>query len=217
MNKYLNKVTCCDCLAGMRDLPDGCVDMILIDPPYGINMAKRGIIGNAGLAQPKNYIKSDWDKAIPSKEYFNEIFRISKNQIIFGGNYFVEYLPNSPCWIVWDKDNSGNYADAELLYTSFKTAVRIYKWRWNGMLQQDMKNKETRYHPTQKPVGLLKKIIQDYTKEGCIICDSFIGSGTTAVAAIETGRQYIGFELSQEYCDIAEKRIAKAMLQRRLF
>ena len=201
MNNYLNKVTQGDCLDGMRELPDGCVDTIITDPPYGIKAAK-GFGGAKPFGNKKGKLicrreySGDWDNVRISNEYIKELFRISKNQIVFGGNYYSDLLPPSPCWLVWDKENSGNFADAELIFTSFKTAVRIYKWRWNGMLQQDMKNKETRYHPTQKPVGLLKKIIQDYTKEGDLICDPFIGSGTTAVAAIDTGRRFIGMELS---------------------
>jgi site-specific DNA-methyltransferase (adenine-specific) len=140
------------------------------------------------------------------------MMRVSKNQIIFGGNYFIEYLKNSPCWIVWDKDNSGNFADCELAWASFKTAVRKFKWRWNGMLQEDMKHKESRYHPTQKPVELMKWILNKYSKPTDLILDPFLGSGTTAIAAKQIHRRYIGIEISQKYCDIARQRLGQEVL-----
>jgi site-specific DNA-methyltransferase (adenine-specific) len=146
----------------------------------------------------------------PSKEIFTEIFRISKNQIIFGGNYFIEYLKNGPCWLVWDKDNSGNFADCELAWTSFDTAVRKFTWRWNGMLQQDMKHKEKRYHPTQKPIPLFEQILRMYSKPTDLILDPFLGSGTTAIACEQLGRKWIGIEKEPKYCEIARERIKQA-------
>jgi site-specific DNA-methyltransferase (adenine-specific) len=149
----------------------------------------------------------------PPPAIFKEIFRISKNQIIFGGNYFAEYLYNSPCWLIWDKDNNTNhYADCELAWTSFKSAVRKFKYTWNGMLQEDMKNKETRYHPTQKPVELFKRILLKYSKEGDIVCDPFLGSGTTALACLNCNRNYIGIEKEDVYIAITNKRISEYRL-----
>ena len=149
------------------------------------------------------------DTKIPNKEVFEEMMRISKNQIIFGGNYFVEHLSNSSCWLVWDKDNGESFfADCELMWTSFKTAIRKYKWKWNGMLQEQMgRNKEERYHPTQKPIELMRQILRDYSKEGEIIFDPFLGSGSTAIACKLDKRNYIGCEISPKYCKIAEARI----------
>lgn len=139
--------------------------------------------------------------------------RISKNQIIFGGNYFVENLQNSSCWIVWDKNNNGNnFADCELAWTSFKSAVRKFKFTWNGMLQENMKNKENRVHPNQKPVPLMQWCIQNYSKETDVILDPFLGSGTTAVACKNLGRKFIGIEQSPEYCKIAEDRLRQEVL-----
>jgi len=136
------------------------------------------------------------------------MFRVSKNQIIFGGNYFIEYLKNSPCWIFWDKDNQESFfADGELAWTSFKTRTRKFKWRWFGMLQEDMKNKEFREHPTQKPVELMKWILLNYSKENDLILDPFLGSGTTAVACQNLHRNFIGIEISPEYCEIAKSRL----------
>ena len=196
----------------MKKLPDKCIDLVLTDPPYGINVGGKsrervnvgggkpfGKSGGGKIVSPKSYRGFD-DSRIPDKEVFEEMFRISKNQIIFGGNYFVEHLRNSPCWVVWDKDNSGNFADCELAWTSFPTAIRKFKFRWNGMLQEHMgKAKENREHPTQKPVDLMKFCIDTYSEEGQIILDPFLGSGTTAIACINLKRKWIGIEREKEY------------------
>ena len=212
----LNKIYNMDCLEGMRQIPDNYIDLILTDPPYGINIgskiggnkpfgSNKVTVGRRSLCKVKEYTPFD-DRKIPSREVFEEMFRISKNQIIFGGNYYIDYLFPSSCWIVWDKDNTGDFADCELAWTSFKTAVRKFKFRWNGMLQEDMKNKEERLHPTQKPVALFKWILENYSKEGDLICDPFLGSGTTLRACRETNRNCIGFEKEQKYESIIRKR-----------
>lgn len=229
---YLNQIINSDCIDVMREMPDKCVDLVLTDPPYGIgeaagkNLSRSKAFGSKSFGNKntlrrvipsKDYGNKSWDNAIPSKEVFQQIQRISKNQIIFGGNYFVEHLYNSPCWLVWDKDNSGDFADCELAWTSFKTAVRKFKYRWNGMLQEDMKNKEKRIHPTQKPVALFEWIMRLYSNPGDIILDPFLGSGTTVAACINLERQYIGIEISPDYVFAAEQRIKKATEQRRMF
>lgn len=210
----VNKVYQGDCLELMKSLPEKYIDVIITDPPYGINIAKKGNVGGDNLGKAKDYGECKWDSEIPSQEYFREIFRVSKNQIIFGGNYFVEYLKNSPCWIVWDKDNTGNFADCELVWTSFNSAVRKFKWRWNGMLQEKMNWKEKRFHPTQKPIPLMRWIIQNYTNEKDIILDPFAGSGSTLLACKQLNRKFIGFEISEEYCKIANKRLEQQTLSR---
>ena len=210
MTDYLDKIICGDCLEVMRGLPDKSVDLVLTDPPYGIGEAKGKNKTRGRLAKAKDYGVYDWDDHIPDGEVFDEIRRVSKHAIIFGGNYFAEYLANSPCWLVWDKDNSGDFADCELAWTNFHTAVRKFTFRWNGMLQGDMKEKETRYHPTQKPVKLFRQILDSYSNPGDIILDPFLGSGTTAVACVETGRHFIGIELEEKYCEIARRRVAEA-------
>ena len=145
---------------------------------------------------------------------FDEIRRVSRNQIIFGGNYFIEHLTNSSCWIVWDKDNGESFfADCELAWTSFDTAVRKFKWKWNGMLQEEMgANKEFRHHPTQKPIELFKWILENYSEEGQTILDPFLGSGTTLIAAKQLNRNAIGIEISPEYCEIAKQRLSQSIL-----
>ena len=217
MALVLNKIYCADCLDLMKEMEDNSVDLVLTDPPYGIGECGAKNHSRVGQAcDPKKYMIKDWDFEKPSSEYFKEIQRISKNQIIFGGNYFADMLPASSCWIVWDKNTSGDFADAELCWTSFKTAVRIYIHTWCGMRQEDMKHKETREHPTQKPEKLIRKIIEDYSEEGQTIFDPFLGSGTTAVACINTGRNFIGIEKDADYFEIAQRRIKNAQEQERI-
>ena len=206
-----------DCLEAMKSMQDNQFDLAIVDPPYGIDM-DGGNIGGNNLTKAKDYTKKDWDKSAPSKEYFNELKRINKNVIIFGANHFIENIPNSnsSCWIVWDKDNSGNFADCELAYTSFKSAVRKYKFRWNGMLQGDMKNKEQRIHPTQKPVKLYEWLLMNYAKKGDKILDTHLGSGSIAIACHNLGYDLEGYELDKDYYDNALKRIKEHKSQLRL-
>jgi DNA modification methylase len=202
-----------DCLEAMKDMPDKSVDLVLTDPPYGIdagNYKRANTQHGNSVAKCSDYGFSDWDKKIPELAVFSEIFRISKNQIIFGGNYFTEYLKNSSCWLVWDKDNGdNNYADCELVWTSFTSAVRKIKYTWHGMLQQAGVKKEKRVHPTQKPVGVMSWILEHYSKEGDTVLDCFMGSGTTGVACKKLSRDFIGIELDADYFKIASDRIAK--------
>lgn len=217
-----------DCLDGMRQLEDKSIDLVITDPPYGIGI---GVKTNPGggtvraktlfgkkISKRKMPPKTDYhnfeDEIIINTEYFEEILRISRNQIVFGGNYFSDLLPQSTCWIVWNKDNNTtSFADCELAWTSFPSAVRMYTFRWNGLLQEDMMHKEERVHPTQKPVKLFEWIIKNYAKEGDVICDPFFGSGSCLVACIRMGHQFIGFEKEKTYFDVAQIRIKKAQEQ----
>ena len=209
-----------DCLEYMKTLPDNYFDLIFTDPPYGIGESMKdhksrgkNPVGFSNskkkqLAVGSNYSYSEWDKTIPSEKYFKEMLRVSKNQIIFGGNYFIEYLNNSSCWIVWDKDNGNNdFADCELAWTSFKTAVRKIKYRWHGMLQENMKWKEKRKHPTQKPVPLARWILEKYANKGDKIFDPFAGSGSFLVAAKQLGFEFVGCEIDKGYCEVIESRL----------
>jgi len=191
------------------------VDLILTDPPYGIGEAagKNRSRGKAAIA--KDYGNKKWDNSIPDKQTFHLMLSGSKNQIIFGGNYFVEYLTNSPCWLVWDKRNGKtDFADCELAWTSFKTAVRKFDFTWNGMIRE---GREKKYHPTQKPLLLFCRILANYSKETDTVLDPFLGSGTTALACEQLGRQWIGIEKEEEYCEIAAKRIRQEAEQLKLF
>lgn len=155
----MNIVYNMDCMEYMRTLPDKAFDLAVVDPPYGIGESGKNNKSRTKLAKAQDYKPfAGLDKSPPNKECFLELARVSKNQIIFGANHFADKLPHpaSSCWIVWDKENGGNdFADCELAYTSFRTAVRIFRFRWQGMIQGDMKHKENRIHPTQKPVSLL--------------------------------------------------------------
>ena len=207
---------CGDCLDILPTLADKSVDLVLTDPPYGIGIGS--VVGGNNLTTATDYgTHNNWDNAIPPKQVFDEMIRCSKNQIVFGGNYFIEYLTNSPCWLVWDKDNTGNFADCELAWTSFKTAVRIFKHRWNGMLQENMKEKDKRYHPTQKPISLFEWCLSNYSEQGNLILDPFAGSGTTAIACIRLNRKYILIEKEEKYCEIAARRIETELDQTDIF
>jgi site-specific DNA-methyltransferase (adenine-specific) len=214
----MSEIICGDCLDVMREMEDKSVDLVLTDPPYGIGAYSNGNMGGGVLAKQSQFKATDWDFEKPNRSYFDEIQRISKNQIIFGGNYFADILPASTCWIVWDKDNGqNNFADCELCWTSFKTAVRKYKFRWQGMLQEDMKHKEKRFHPTQKPVKLFEWLLKNYAKEGDVIFDPFAGSAAPLVACIRLGYQFMGVEKDPEYFRMAQERINKIKPQEKLF
>lgn len=203
-----------DCIEFMRNYQDNHFDCVVTDPNYGIGEADGKNKSRSKIAISKDYGNKDWDNKRPSPEYFKEILRVSKNQIIFGGNYFADLLPASSCWIVWDKENGKtDFADCELAWTSFKTAVRLFRYRWQGMLQGNMGRKEERIHPTQKPLPLMEWIIANYTKEDEIVLDPFMGSGTTGEACIRFNRKFIGIEKEKDYFDLASKRLEDAQNQ----
>lgn len=212
-----------DCMEYMKTMPDKCYELCIVDPPYGIGIGASvgggkpfGSDRGKPIIMPKIY-RGFNDSVIPDKKYFQEITRVTKNQIIWGGNYFIEHLKNTPCFIVWDKDNSGNFADCELAWTSFKTATRKFKWRWNGMLQEDMSNKEARIHPTQKPVKLYEWLLKNYAKPGDRILDTHGGSFSSAIACYNLDFDYTGYELDKEYFDAGKARLEEHMKQTRLF
>ena len=202
----------------MARYEDNHFDLAIVDPPYGMikNTYGSGKLGKAKFRCDKHNHR-EWDVA-PNKEYFKELKRVSKNQIIWGANHFIENIQNanSSCWIVWDKDNTGDFADSELAYSTFKTAVRNFKWRWNGMLQGDMKNKEIRIHPTQKPVKLYEWLLMNYAKEGDKILDTHLGSGSIAIACHNLGYDLTACELDTEYYNAAIKRLDQHTAQLRL-
>jgi site-specific DNA-methyltransferase (adenine-specific) len=209
-------IYCADCREILPLIPDKSIDLVLTDPPYGINIAKNGTVGGTNLAVTKNYGASDWDNERLDAVVINEIQRIGFNQIIFGGNYIADLLSPSPCWIIWDKrDNlpSNNFADCELIWTSFKSPSRLYKFLWQGMLQKNMSDKEYRYHPTQKPLEIVGRLIETYSKQVDSILDPFLGSGTTAVCAKKLGRKCIGIEIEEKYCEIAVDRLRQSVMK----
>lgn len=221
---------CADCMDVLPTLPK--VDAVITDPPYGINEAA-GKNKTRGSAAGANKWKGSrnttgagvrstdfgdaltWDSSPPCSETIASVVAAGRVVILFGGNYFQ--LPPSPCWLVWDKVNgSTDFADCELAWTNMPKAVRRLAWMWNGMLQQDRKNKEQRVHPTQKPVPLMKWCIEQAGDVKTIL-DPFMGSGTTGVAAIQMGRKFIGIEREPKYFEIACKRIEAAHSQIDMF
>ena len=205
----------------MARYPDNYFDLAIVDPPYGIGAgadARQGIKFNKSATKRKNYGVKDWDKNTPSIEYFKEVIRVSKEQIIWGVNYYtIDLLAGGR--IFWDKDTAEDYtnSDGELAFCSKINSVKKVKIRWNGMLQYDMKNKETRIHPTQKPVALYKWLLDKYANPGDKILDTHLGSGSIAIACHDYGFDLTACELDKEYFDKAMQRINNHTAQQKLF
>lgn len=209
-----------DCMEVMREMPDKAFDLAIVDPPYGIGEDGSKNKSRGKLARPKKYKPYTGNDLVPpTKEYFNELFRVSKKQIIWGANHYIEsFHKNSSCWIVWDKDNlSTDFADCELAWTSFSSAVRKFKFKWNGMLQGDMKHKEIRIHPNQKPVALYKWLLGNYAKPGDKILDTHLGSGSICIACDDLSFEMTGIELDPYYYEAARKRLINHQAQQKLF
>ena len=204
----------------MKRYEDNYFDLAIVDPPYGIGESSNDNKSRSKLGKSKDYGNKKWDDNAPNKEYFKELKRVSKNVIIWGANHFIENIPNanSSCWIVWNKENGDNdFADCELAYCSFNSAVRKIDLRWHGMLQHDMKNKEVRIHPTQKPVKLYEYILTKYAKEGDKILDTHFGSGSIAIACHNRKFDLTACELDTEYYTKAMERIEAHKKQLTLF
>jgi DNA modification methylase len=196
-----------DCRDILPNLPK--VDAVVTDPPYGIKMAARGTIGSSNCGQVKDYGKDEWDNEPVDEATIAEMLAKSSYSVIFGGNFYA--LPATSCWLVWDKENTGEFADCELAWTNIPKAVRRIRYMWNGMLRA---NGEARGdHPTQKPIGVMKWAIGHVPPPAETILDPFMGSGTTGVAAVQMGRSFIGIEREPKYFDIACKRIEDAQRQ----
>ena len=214
----INRIILGDCLNVMKQIPDKYFDLCLTDPPYGINIEKMNFTNSTkgGVCKRNDYSNCFTDDKV-SKDVFDEIIRVSKNQIIFGGNYYTEYLESTQGWIVWNKKGDGRYsndfADGELAWTSLNKPLKIYHYLWTGMIQQNMKNKEKRIHPTQKPVDLFGMILRDYSKEGDKIFDPFSGSGTTAIACHRGKRQFLCVEKDEVYFKKSVERLEEERKQ----
>lgn len=201
-----------DCLEVMKEL--GRFDAVVTDPPYGIGEGNKKGQSRGKLAAPKQYAGTDgWDDAPASAEHISLIRTVSTNQIIFGGNYF-EGLGPTTCWLIWDKQNTGDFADCELAWTNLPKAVRRIYWRWNGMIR---KGDDVREHPTQKPVGVIEWCINHLPETAQSILDPFLVSGTTIVACQRMGRQGTGIELDPDYFEIACRRVDEAARQPDMF
>lgn len=208
-----------DCIQGMKHYPDKWFDLAVVDPPYGIGISKvkKWSTSKKCLAKSNNYKTGNWDNEIPTIEYFTELFRVSKNQIIWGGNYYAHLLPASSAWIVWDKENDGTKtADCEMAWTSFNTAARLFRWMWRGFLQDG--ETETKIHICQKPVGLYDFCF-DFAKveAGMKVLDTHLGSQSSRISANKYQLNFVGFETDEEYFNKGNKRYDDFVSQTRLF
>ena len=210
MNIELHNI---DCMEYMRGLKDNAFELAIVDPPYGVNVGKmsQGKGGKRTGKQPRNYKKGGWDSAPPSSEYFAELFRVSKDQIIWGANYYPQHLKSSPGWILWDKGQRLDQADGELAYSSIKKPLRV--WTQNRVILLQ----EGTIHPTQKPVKLYQWLLKNYAKEGDRILDTHLGSGSSAIAAHYGGFDFVGCELDEDYFNAAKVRIDHETKQKALF
>lgn len=193
-------------------------DMVFTDPPYGIDVVSGnkvgvnkpfGNVGGNNIVKANEYMSIKGDDTTDTARLNYEIIKdLSENQIIFGGNYFTDFLPPKACWCIWDKENTGNFADVEMAWTSFDKGAKLYRWLWNGLCRKGERSIEgkSRVHPTQKPVGLIAEILKDFTKENDIILDCFGGSGSTLIACEQIDRQCYMIEYEAHYCDVIIKR-----------
>lgn len=197
----------------MRDIPDKFFELAIVDPPYGIG-ADGGTGGdNFGIVKKYN---SKWDSETPNENYFKELFRVSKNKIIWGVNYY-NCFDLSGGRIVWDKDNTGNFSDCELAYCSFGYGIKKFRYRWNGMIQENMKEKELRIHPTQKPVALYRWLLINYAKPGDKIIDTHSGSGSCAIACHIEKHDFLAIEKDKDYFEASVRRLDEVRAQGVLF
>jgi site-specific DNA-methyltransferase (adenine-specific) len=202
-----NEIMLGDCMDLLAALPDKSIDLAIVDPPYGIG-ADKMTMGKGSGNDVGRFCPSGWDNTIPDKFYFSELFRVSKSQIIWGGNYYS--LPASQCFLIWDKkDYNSDFAAAELAWTNFKKPVKIFQHARN--------TKERRIHPTQKPVALYRWILQKYAKPGCLIIDTHSGSGSLAIACHLEKFDFIAIEKDEHYHAASVKRLAEVRSQGILF
>ena len=202
-----------DCIQGMKHYPDKYFDLAIVDPPYGLGIGKSG--GYGLYKTYKKFTGKKWDSEIPNEKYFLELWRVSKNRIIWGGNYFLDFLPATRCMLVWDKKISGKYggtkfSDAEIAWTSFDTAVR-------RIILSAAKPINEKIHPTQKPVELYDWVLSRYAQKGMKILDTHVGSGSSRISCYKNGFDFVGFEIDKQYCEASEKRFINETMQQKLF
>lgn len=203
-----------DCMRGMRDTPDNFFDLAIVDPPYGVSLT--GGRGNNGWTSKEHWAKAQhgWNEEVPSSDYFNELFRVSKNQIIWGGNYFN--LPPTKCILIWDKKQRDfSLADAELAWASFDKSIRIFDYSRAAALS-DNKSNGGKIHPTQKPIRLYKWILKNYAQTHFKILSTHVGSASDLIAFEDFGCDYVGYEIDKDYFETASKRLEQHKAQLRL-
>ena len=198
-----------DCMEYMKTLPDKAFDLAIVDPPYGININHN--MGRRKGDKQSDYKRVNWDNEAPTEAYFQELFRVSKNQIVWGGNYMTEFLYPSPCWILWDKGFSEDvtFAQYEMAWSSFKSSAK--KYDFNAAANKD------RIHPTQKPVKLYEWLLRNYAKPGQRILDTHLGSGSSAIAAHYFGCDFVGCEIDTDYFNAAKERFDRETRQVAMF
>ena len=205
-----------DCMEIMKQYPEKYFDLAIVDPPYGVNIGNKINSITGGIKfEPK-----DWDKNTPTDKYFTELFRVSKNQIVWGANYFMSKIKqDTPCWIFWDKNNGDSlFADGEMAWTSFTSPIRLAKIHWCGSAAKH-ETGQNKIHPTQKPIKLYEWILKNYTTEGMKILDTHFGSGSIALAVDKANRldkmnlHLTACEIDKEYIDKAIKRISESIKQ----
>lgn len=217
----------CDNIELMKQFEDKHFDLAIVDPPYGIGAGKRqGTTytkgkGGKGFYSNKIYIPKDWDNATPTPEYWKELFRVSKNQIVWGGNYFADQLPISRGWIFWDKkianSTTGNFSDGELAWTSFDRVLKKITYDWIGFGYLNNSRGQKRIHPTEKPIDLYRKVLKEFATKGDKILDTHLGSGSIAVACHEEGFDLTACEIDVDYFNDAMERIKNDTAQTSLF
>lgn len=201
-----------DCMEGMKEYPDKYFDLAVVDPPYGIG-ANKMTLGNG--KKKINRGSRDWDNKIPDIEYWDQLYRVSINQVVWGANYMIKHLKENGSWIFWDKGTGNNdFSDGELAWTSFDGALRKISKTWVG---NNAKDGHIRIHPTQKPIYLYEWLIVKYCKPGMKILDTHVGSGSSRIAADKHGMDFIGYELDADYWKAQEKRYAEYKAQLKLF
>ncbi len=204
-----------DCLEYMATLADGAYSLAVVDPPYGIHEKLLTTDKNVNRSNKfaLMYQEKGWDTKRPTTEYFDELMRVTKNQVICGGNYFASMLPASRGWAIWDKQGDGmTTVNNELIYTSLDLAMKTFR-RCHGLDKGFMNPEKSNIHPTQKPVALYRWLLQNYARPGDTILDTHLGSGSSAIAAWEMGYTFTGIEIDRDYFDAAVERIRKRMSQ----
>lgn len=205
-----------DCMDYMRTLPDKAFELAIVDPPYAVGASDGSFGSQVGKGLRKDLKHYANHNEVPKREYFDELFRISNNQIIWGANYCPQYLTHSG-WIVWFKEMTGPLSDIELAYQSFNKVSKAIKHRWSGFVKEPLDNNVIRIHPNQKPIRLYSWLLHNYAKPGDKILDTHLGSGSSAIAAHQMGFDFVGCELDKDYYDAACKRFKEQTMQGDLF